>query len=51
MFACFKAPKLLAVKIEENNQLKEQLEHLQSQILQEKAEKKCLSKKLIISHQ
>jgi len=42
MFACFKAPKLLAEKIEENNQLKEQIESLQNQLLNEQAEKNAV---------
>ncbi len=43
MFACFKAPKLLAQKIEENTLLVQQIEELQSQVLGEQAEKEALA--------
>lgn len=43
MFACFKAPKLLATQIEENALLKEQLEALQNQLLQQQTEKQELA--------
>lgn len=39
MFSCFKAPKLLAEKVIENNQLKEQIERLQEQLEEGKREK------------
>ncbi len=42
MFACFKAPKLLAEKTEENLLLKQQIDELQNQLQQEQLEKQVL---------
>lgn len=42
MFACFKAPKLLAQQKEENALLKQQIADLQDQLLQEQSEKQTI---------